>query len=348
MGDRRKSERDPDSNISSLRRELEFFQTELNKKLRSVRDHLTLDNPNDPDSIPHLEKIVRFFQKQIEVESIKQSLGIQIGLEKGKELFDKELERLHIASKIGLWKYFKKIGPAVIAVSPVIYSGIFFIALLDLYVIILQYVCFPAYGITRAERKGYFIFERMYAKFLNFVQKVNCGYCSYGNGLVAYSSEILNRSEFLWRDDGETQRGSFAQMRRAGFVKCILAVVWYAGVPIIMLFDAFITLYQHICFRVYRLPIVERGRYVSFKNCRLSGPNFIQAANYSLGTYCVGVISYACEIFSLTESFWCPIKHAKNLLGYHDRYDVYAEFGNPDEFFQKYMKAHGKASADTQ
>jgi hypothetical protein len=35
-----------------------------------------------------------------------------------------------------------------------------------------------------------------------------------------------------------------------------------------------------------------------------------------------------------TEQYWCPIKHARRVLGAHDRYPDFFEFGDAESFRQ--------------
>jgi hypothetical protein len=42
------------------------------------------------------------------------------------------------------------------------------------------------------------IFDRTHLAYLNLVEKINCAYCSYGNGLAAYLREIAARTEQYW------------------------------------------------------------------------------------------------------------------------------------------------------
>jgi hypothetical protein len=341
MEERRRKYRNKNSKISSLKKKLEFFQEEL--KIEKIKKHLNPEEQNDYSVIYFLEKTIRFFQKCIAQEIEKENFGFRYGMEKGKELFDEELKRLHKESVIGLWNYIKQVGFWVIITSPVIYSGIFFIALLDMYVMFFQWICFPVHKIPKVERKGYFIFERMWAKFLNFMQKLNCGYCSYGNGQIAYTSEVLDRIKHLWEPNEQPKIETWTYIKNINPKVLVTAILWYLGVFVIVLFDCFVTVYQQICFRVYKIRIVDRNTHFIFEKKRLKNMNFVQVINYYLGSYCLGVISrYGREIFSLTERYWCPIKHAKRVLGYHDRYDEFAEYGNPDEFFEKYMQTHGE------
>jgi hypothetical protein len=40
--------------------------------------------------------------------------------------------------------------------------------------------------------------DRHHLTYLNFIQKVNCLFCSYGGGVIAYAREIAARTEDFW------------------------------------------------------------------------------------------------------------------------------------------------------
>jgi hypothetical protein len=47
-------------------------------------------------------------------------------------------------------------------------------------------------------REEYLVFDRHYLAYLNAIEKLNCAYCSYANGLIAYVREIAARTEQYW------------------------------------------------------------------------------------------------------------------------------------------------------
>jgi len=69
---------------------------------------------------------------------------------------------------------------------------------LDVTVTGYQWACFPLYGIPKVQRQDYIIFDRQYLNYLNLLEKINCAYCSYVNGLLAYVQEIAGRTEQFW------------------------------------------------------------------------------------------------------------------------------------------------------
>lgn len=70
--------------------------------------------------------------------------------------------------------------------------------LLDFFVSFYQLVCFPIYCIPKVNRHDYIVFDRQYLNYLNIIEKFNCAYCSYANGLIAYIQEIAARTEQFW------------------------------------------------------------------------------------------------------------------------------------------------------
>jgi hypothetical protein len=82
--------------------------------------------------------------------------------------------------------------------TPVIYSLTIPFLLLDLWVTLYQTVCFPIYGIARVPRRSHFLIDRHKLAYLNAIERANCLYCSYANGVLGYVREISARTEHYW------------------------------------------------------------------------------------------------------------------------------------------------------
>jgi len=100
--------------------------------------------------------------------------------------------------KIGVLRYIKDANILFILTSPIIYSLIVAFVLLDIMVSIYQAICFPIYKIKKVKRKDYMVFDRSKLAYLNIIEKLNCTYCSYGNGVIAYAHEVAARTEKFW------------------------------------------------------------------------------------------------------------------------------------------------------
>jgi len=106
-----------------------------------------------------------------------------------------ELQR---RQKVGLWRYLRGSRLSVVLTAPIIYSGWLAFLAMDLFVSVYQAVCFPLYGIPKVKRSDYLVFDRTDLPYLNIIEKFNCFYCSYGNGVLAYAREIAARTEQYW------------------------------------------------------------------------------------------------------------------------------------------------------
>jgi hypothetical protein len=141
---------------------------------------------------------IRALEGELDAELAKRSAELRIGLEHGRIAFEEELLRRHRELRQKLLPYLFGAHPLVMLVSPVIYAGIVPFLLLDLFVSLFQAVCFPIYGIAKIKRSDYFVFDRHHLAYLNAPEKLNCAYCSYANGLMAFAREIAARTEEYW------------------------------------------------------------------------------------------------------------------------------------------------------
>ena len=82
--------------------------------------------------------------------------------------------------------------------APVIYSLIVPVALLDLWMTLYQWICFPVYGVARVSRSTYIVIDRHHLADLNGIEKLNCLFCGYANGVFAYAREVAGRTELYW------------------------------------------------------------------------------------------------------------------------------------------------------
>lgn len=118
--------------------------------------------------------------------------------DQGKAKFEKEVLSEHHLLKRWLPSYLRDSRFWVVVTAPIIYAGILPFGLLDLFLTIFQGICFPLYGVPKVRRADYVIFDRGRLKYLNLIERLNCVYCSYGNGLLAFATEVSARTEQHW------------------------------------------------------------------------------------------------------------------------------------------------------
>src|SRR6202012_911103 len=72
------------------------------------------------------------------------------------------------------------------------------VVLADLWATCYQAICFPAYGVPKVVRRDYIILDRSKLRYLNSIERLNCAYCGYVNGTIAYVQEVAGRTEQHW------------------------------------------------------------------------------------------------------------------------------------------------------
>ncbi len=125
----------------------------------------------------------------------------------------------------------------------------------------------------------------------------------------------------------------------------ITGPIIYAMIIPLIITDLFITFYQATCFPIYGIKKVRRADYVIFDRQHLSYLNFIEKFHCTYCAYGTGMIAYISEIVARTEQYFCPIKHARKVLGTHARYINFLEFGEAEDYEAKlemYRRALGK------
>lgn len=115
-----------------------------------------------------------------------------------KIYFKEEITRQHRAIRQKIKHYFLSASWLNVLTAPIIWACLPPALLLDLCVTIYQTVCFPIYGVPKVVRSQYIVIDRHSLAYLNIIEKLNCVYCGYFNGLIAYIQEIAARTEQYW------------------------------------------------------------------------------------------------------------------------------------------------------
>jgi hypothetical protein len=144
-----------------------------------------------------MEKM-RSVEAEIEAELAKRREELRFRFENSRIVFEEGVLRVQRAFKIGLARYLRDANPLIALTAPVIYSLIIPIALADIWVMAYQAICFPVYKIPKVRRRDYLIFDRHHLAYLNTLEKINCAYCSYCNGAIAFVREVASRTEVYW------------------------------------------------------------------------------------------------------------------------------------------------------
>jgi hypothetical protein len=147
------------------------------------------------EKIRHLLDQISALEDDLRQEVLAQEASALYKI-KGKRVeFEAAVRLAHHQLKTRFFRWLVTYRPQNLITGPIIYSMIVPMLLLDVCVSFYQWTCFPIYGINKVRRGDYMIYDRQQLGYLNFIEKFHCTYCSYGNGLMAYASEIVGRTE---------------------------------------------------------------------------------------------------------------------------------------------------------
>jgi hypothetical protein len=145
-----------------------------------------------------LAQRIRTLEKELQIALEEKERAFRYRWDHGKAKFEGTALSEHRQLKRWLPTYILRSRFLALLTAPLIYVGFIPFALLDLFVAFFQGICFPIYGIPRVRRAEYVIFDRGRLKYLNLLERFNCMYCSYANGLCAYVAEVAARTEQHW------------------------------------------------------------------------------------------------------------------------------------------------------
>lgn len=150
------------------------------------------------DELDRLFAQIHALEADIERRLDAHRARFQYRLARGKAVFEAEVVRVHQRLRMGVWRYLREAELKHLVVAPVIYAMVVPIALLDLSFSVYQRICFRAWGISRVRRRDHVVLDRHRLGYLNAIEKLNCVYCGYANGVLAYVREIAGRTEQYW------------------------------------------------------------------------------------------------------------------------------------------------------
>ncbi len=145
------------------------------------------------------------------------------------------------------------------------------------------------------------------------------------HGRVVFEAELLRRHR-------ELKTALSTYLWNANPLVIITAPVIYSMIVPFVLLDLFVTVYQAVCFPVYGIPKVKRSDYFVFDRRHLAYLNALEKLNCAYCSYANCLIAYVREIAARTEQYWCPIKHARRVIGSHPRYMHFDDYGDAEGF----------------
>lgn len=150
------------------------------------------------DELDKLLNKIKALEDELVEELQKQQEEFSYEIRRRTIYFEKNIILRHRRYAKALFRYISEAPLKHIMTAPVVWFCLIPALTLDLSVSLYQAVCFPAYGIPKVNRQDYIVFDRRYLNYLNLIEKLNCAYCSYFNGLIGYIQEIAARTEQFW------------------------------------------------------------------------------------------------------------------------------------------------------
>jgi hypothetical protein len=152
-----------------------------------------MDGEGD-DLLERLLQLEEEFEQKIEA----QRAAFRYQLQKGRVIFEQSIIAEHREIKTGVMHYLRDSTFGGLVISPFVYVLVIPLLLLDFGVWLFQNICFSVWGIEQVRRSDYILIDRRHLAYLNGIEKLNCVYCGYANGLIAYVQEIAARTEQYW------------------------------------------------------------------------------------------------------------------------------------------------------
>lgn len=141
---------------------------------------------------------MRDLEEELEQELTRKGHEWHYRLEANRIRFEREVRIYHRRLKQSIPRFIREASLGNLLTAPLIYSVIVPLVVLDLWFTLYQRVCFPIYGIPQVPRSRYIVVDRHHLAYLNGIETLNCVYCGYANGLLAYAREIAGRTEQYW------------------------------------------------------------------------------------------------------------------------------------------------------
>lgn len=111
-------------------------------------------------------------------------------------------------------------------------------------------------------------------------------------------------------------------------------IIYGMALPLLML-DLCVSFFQWSCFPIYGIAKVRRADYLVYDRHQLAYLNFIERFHCTYCEYANGLIAYLREIVARTEEYFCPVKHARKVLGTHARAKRFLAYGDGEAYAAK-------------
>ncbi len=151
-----------------------------------------------PDRLQELLAKIKQLDNELLVEFQKKEKEYFYEIRNKKVLFEKRIKRENKRLVKRVHRYLADAALLNLITVPIIWFCLVPALFIDCVVSLYQLICFPIYSIPKVKRGDYIVIDRHYLSYLNWIEKINCCYCAYFNGVIAYVQEVAARTEQYW------------------------------------------------------------------------------------------------------------------------------------------------------
>ena len=150
------------------------------------------------DKIRGIVEEIETMKLKLADEIAQQESHISYEIQNGYVKFEKEVLEKQKENMKNLLTWFGEVPFLHFLAAPIIYGMIIPVVLFDLALYVYQELVFRVFKFKFIKRSDYIHFDHHYLGYLNPIEKLNCLYCSYVNGLMLYASSIAGRTELYF------------------------------------------------------------------------------------------------------------------------------------------------------
>ena len=128
----------------------------------------------------------------------------------------------------------------------------------------------------------------------------------------------------------------------------ILSIPFIYGmiIPSVM-FHIGIEIYHQICFRLYKIPLVDSKEYFVYDRQLFTMLTPWERVNCKYCSYVNNLIRYSAEIGGRTERYWCPIKYYRRINNAHSQYDKFVDKKDVEEMRDRWEELRDFSDLET-
>lgn len=156
--------------------------------------------------VAELVQRIRQLEEELETELAAAQGRFHYYIEQHRIRFEAEAIAAHRRLKKGLAAFLRGAEWRDIPAGLATYLMLVPLLLLDAFLFVYQNVAFRLYGIGIVRRADFIVIDRQHLAYLNALEKLNCMFCGYANGLFSYAKVIAGRTEQFWCPIKHAQR----------------------------------------------------------------------------------------------------------------------------------------------